>query len=137
MSDRDTNHCPGHGTLLAAGPASSSYMVLGTDTTIHVPRDVAICPYCEASLVLQVTGWGQLDDGTWAASLIDLDCVSEPDMPEDDDDPRIEEWEGWMEGHSYMPYLHWLPVEDRVLYWLNRLFRWRLPDRNGGADGND
>jgi len=95
---------------------------------IRVPREVAVCPYCTepTPLVARMVGWEEANRrrGLWRVSEIELECTSEPELF--DDEPRMavrDEWEEWMNIHSYMPYLYWLPVDLRVLSWINELYR--------------
>jgi hypothetical protein len=83
-------------------------------TPIPVPREVAVCPICEADIVVgEVTEW-ECESG--AAVTISVDCTTEPDIDGD-------EWEGWFSHHWSMPYVDWLPVENRVLEWFRQNFR--------------
>jgi hypothetical protein len=77
---------------------------------LELPRP---CPICGARVYLhKVTEWG-CDDGEIIG--IEYDCETEPDI----DSP---EWEDWHQGHYAMPYVDWLPWENRMISWLNRKY---------------
>lgn len=90
-----------------------------------VPSEVAVCPYCGDRLMAQCEQWGQDDDGTWVADGLHLDCVSEPDL-DDDDEASLEKWNDWLDQHTYMPYVYWLPVDLKVTAWVNKHFRFKM-----------
>lgn len=95
--------------------------------TLCVPRDVAVCPYCDGDLIAQPTAWTLDDDGTWFASESGIDCVTEPDL-DDDDVSKCERWDEWTDSHSVMPYVYWLPVDLKVVDWLKKNYRWDCKD---------
>jgi hypothetical protein len=83
-------------------------------TPIPVPREVAVCPICDADIVVgEVTEW-ECESG--APVSIIVDCKTAPDLSAD-------EWQGWFLQHWSMPYVDWLPVKQRVLKWLRKNFR--------------
>jgi hypothetical protein len=83
-------------------------------TPIPVPREVAVCPICEADIeVEEVMEW-ECESGE--PMSIQVQCTTEPDIDGD-------EWWGWQRGHWSMPYVDWLPVENRVLEWFRQNFR--------------
>ena len=96
---------------------------------ICVPREIAVCPYCDepTTLVARPMAWEQ--DGkrrgvtVWKCSEFELDCTSEPELFEDMEDDRSDEWDEWMAAHSYMPYVYMLPIEIRVSKWINACYR--------------
>lgn len=73
------------------------------------------CPYCGGKLTASVNGWYQEPDG-WIADDVQLDCENDDEKHED---------------HCYMPYENWLPVEQRILRWINARYRWQLEGPNG------
>lgn len=83
------------------------------------------CPICGA--VVHLTGvveWGA-DDGE--IRHVEHECDTEPDIDSD-------EWPDWYAGHwRDMPYLYWLPWEQRMLRWLNRHYYY-CDDGEGGRD---
>lgn len=100
-----------------------------TDTIIEVPTSVAVCPYCGAPLIARPEAWTQEDDGSWSASESGLECLSEPEL--DDSDPHsVELWEDWLAEHTVMPYVFMLPVDVKVLAWINANYRFRFQDKH-------
>jgi hypothetical protein len=93
--------------------------LIDPDASIDIPADVAVCPYCGAALVARFTAWTEEDDGTWAASEVTVDCVSEPAIDGGN-------WESWYWQHSYMPYVYQLPVDMKVLEWINKTYRFKI-----------
>lgn len=77
------------------------------------------CPYCQGALTYHCEEWEQDDDGLWQAVLLLPDCDSEPDI-------ESREWSTWFRNHSYMPYLHQLPVDTKVKEYINNNFRFKL-----------
>lgn len=68
------------------------------------------CPYCGGRLTVSCNGWHQEPDG-WVADDLQLDCENDDEQHED---------------HCDLPYLHWLPVEQQLLKWINTHYRWDL-----------
>lgn len=69
----------------------------------------AKCPICGSKLLLDAgEGCEQDSNGEWIATEIDLQCTSEPDI-------ESQEWDDWHRWHYSMPYVDWLPLEQRVL----------------------
>lgn len=97
--------------------------VISKDATIDIPPSVAVCPYCGGKLVAQCEHWSQTDDGSWLAVHLELDCESEPEL-DDNDDASLERFDEWLAEHTYMPYVHMLPVETKVTAWVNKNYRW-------------
>ena len=77
----------------------------------------ARCPICGAGLTLDAGAGTELDEetGEWIATEIELDCESEPDIDSD-------EWEEWHRWHYRMPYVDWLPLEQRILNAVRRKY---------------
>jgi hypothetical protein len=75
-----------------------------------------LCPYCQGDLTYRCNGWEQDENGLWMADSFDMECSTEPDM-------ESEEWEDWMDNHSDMPYVHQLPVDERVKASINKHYR--------------
>lgn len=97
---------------------------------IYIPREIAVCPYCDGfqRLVARMSAWefGGRSHGIeiWKCSEIELECTSEPELLEDDQRMAVrDEWEEWMNAHSYMPYVYMLPIEIRVSKWINACYR--------------
>jgi hypothetical protein len=93
--------------------------LIETGKVIDVPPEVLRCPYCNERLSCQPTCWEQDDDGSWYASESGLECRSEPDIDSD-------EWAEWSAEHSEMPYVYWLPADEKVLAWLKGNFRFKV-----------
>lgn len=77
------------------------------------------CPIC--GKVVYLTGvdeWGADPGHEGEIVGATFDCETEPDIDSDG-------WEEWHRGHYRMPYVYWLPWEDRAIEWLNSRFRWR------------
>lgn len=92
------------------------------DADIRIPASVAVCPICGSEVVVEIEAWEQNDDGSWQAgeSGTYCNCITEPDMDGD-------EWEDWFRGHWSMPYVDWLPVDEKVKAWLDRHYRFAVP----------
>ncbi len=84
--------------------------------SLPIPESVAVCPICGAKLVAQFQCWQERDDKTWEAAEIDLNCVTEPDI-----DSR--QWWPWHRRHYAMPYVDWLPLDVKLLAWVNENYR--------------
>lgn len=80
---------------------------------VEVPARVAVCPYCDARLSAQATAWEQLRSGRWVPEEIMTFCASEPPIDSD-------EWEKWWDIHRVMPYVYQLPVDEKILAWMQR-----------------
>jgi len=81
---------------------------------LTLPMDKLACPMCWSSVILtQVLCWGT-DSGEILEA--EYDCDTEPDMDS-------EEWDDWFRGHhERMPYVYWLPFQQRLLTWLNETY---------------
>jgi len=103
------------------------------DEIINVPPEIAVCPYCGGKLTVQLDTWVQLDDGAWGVGeTAHVECESEPDIPEDDDDMNAwDESDEWDESHSAMPYVYLLPVEIKVAKWINANYRFDMETNRG------
>lgn len=92
---------------------------IDADQIISIRHDIAVCPYCNAPLyVTSIPGMSE-DDHGWKADEIELTCGSEPHLESD-------EWGEWLKQHSFEPYVNQLPVEMKVIEWLNRHFRFAI-----------
>lgn len=82
---------------------------------IDVPRKVATCPICDAKIVVDEVHEWECESGKPVG--ISVDCVTRPDIDS-------EEWPDWFNHHwRNMPYVYWLPVEQRVLQWFQKHYR--------------
>lgn len=95
------------------------------DAVVRVPwpeaRDPlkikARCPICDGALWLNAGEGLELDEATgqWIATEVNLDCENEPDIESD-------EWYEWHRWHYSMPYVDWLPLEQRILSAVRRKY---------------
>jgi len=93
--------------------------ILEEDTYLEVPEEIAVCPICKAKLFVYCEHWEEHPDGAWIAASINMECETEPDIDSED-------WNDWFSGHYSMPYVDWLPVEQKLLVWINKNYRWHL-----------
>ena len=76
---------------------------------IPIPLDVAKCPVCGKQLTVNPSGWRETGGMAWACDSFETSC---PDMDEESHD------------YSYqMPYVYWLPVDDKIEKWLFENYR--------------
>lgn len=86
-----------------------------------IPASVAVCPKCEAQLVIEeITDWEDetgrvLKDGFY------LNCGSEPEFNSG--------WQEWHDWHWSMPYVDRLPVTAVVYKWFDERYRIGEEDR--------
>ena len=91
---------------------------------IMVPTDIQDCPYCGDNVDIQVEDWTEESPGVWIAESGSLSCSAEPEIDS-------QKWEEHQNEHSYMPYVHWLPAETKVIQWLNSKYRFmKDPETN-------
>lgn len=95
--------------------------LLKTDAVLPVPPEVGKCPYCGGKVFVQFDQWSENDDLTWSASDLAVTCETEPDIDSD-------EFEEWLESHSEMPYVYMLPLEMRLMKWINERYRFDLSE---------
>ena len=104
------------------GPLQINYQhLIGAESLIQIPTTIAVCPYCGGRLQASFTAWEEDANGGMKAIEMDLDCETEPPLESGD-------WEDWTRQHSQMPYVYMLPVHDRVLKWINKRFRFEMPE---------
>lgn len=83
---------------------------------LEIPLDVEKCPYCDAQLyIAEIDEYSKNDDGTICVRAR-IDCTAEPELEDKS------AWEDWIDWHSQMPYVYWLPVEQDVNAWLKRTY---------------
>lgn len=112
---------------IITGPCQVIYRhLIGPNSVIEIPASVALCPYCNGILQASFLAWEEDDDGDVKVIEMDLDCKTEPPLESGD-------WEDWTRWHSQMPYVYMLPVHDRVLKWINKRFRFEMPDASQKA----
>jgi hypothetical protein len=75
-------------------------------STITIPANVSTCPECGAAVFVDIYEITQADNNEdWKlnedGSGFHLQCVQEDD------------------SHYQMPYVDWLPLEPRIIRWIN------------------
>lgn len=83
------------------------------------PADVAVCPICGAPVIVNFDEW-KTETGMVTKAGFHINCKDEPEMEWQD------EWNDWFYGHWSMPYMDWLPLENRLYKWFTA--RYRLAD---------
>ena len=108
--------------------------ILQPGDVIKIPAEVAVCPICGSALVARPswpcnlgcswagcpchTGW-LLVKGQWQIESCNIDCETGPDIED-------EQWWPWAAGHYSQPYIDWLPVEKKVVDWINENYRFEV-----------
>ena len=74
---------------------------------IDIPAAVAICPECGGLITVEVYETEQDDEtGNWMLSElgsgVHVTCVDDDETP-----------------HYNMPYVDWLPIEPKIIKWIN------------------
>lgn len=87
----------------------------------EIPKEVAVCPICEAHLVIEDIDEWEAVTGRVTENGFTITCVTQPDLDDDD-------YEDWFRGHYAMPYVYWLSVEMKVYRWFDGHYRLALPD---------
>lgn len=84
---------------------SSELKVVGHDAEF---RFEGACPYCGGDLIYRIDGGYEDTEnpGLWIPE-VSSECVTSPDLDSD-------EFDEWLEAHSVMPYVHQLPVDQRI-----------------------
>lgn len=90
------------------------------DHIFNIPREVAICPYCEAEIFASFDRWEMIDDGSWVGRGVHFDCASEP---ENTDSAK---WRVYVNEHTYMPYVYRLPVAIKIERWVAENYRFDM-----------
>jgi hypothetical protein len=87
--------------------------VWGDRSIVDVPKDIAICPECGASIRVDVYEIEQLENGHWGVdqlgSGVHIWCAAD-----EAGESNI--------GHYNMPYVDWLPLDKPVIDWLNKTY---------------
>ena len=102
-----------------------TFSLLSPDAVLDVPVEVAVCPYCGAKLTVQFEAWEETEDGSWIASGFNLECTAEPELTEDGES-TTDAWDEWLNWHTQMPYVYWLPCEQFVADWVNKRYRFKV-----------
>ena len=100
----------------------SGHALLSPQAVLHVPTDVAVCPYCGAALRVTFGYWQQQEDGSWTARDVQAECAAQPTTDG-------EKWRDWAERHSCLPYIHQVPVDTAVERWVNTYYRFVLEEQ--------
>lgn len=93
---------------------------------LEVPKNIQDCPYCGDPLwISSIDEWSEGEDGNGPIQVehIMLDCKSESSM-------CLKKWEEWNHWHSQMPYVYWMPAEEKVIDWLNQNFDFAQSNRD-------
>ncbi len=98
---------------------------VSTTAKIPIPAHIAICPACDAPLIARTEAWNQLDDETWIAEEVYLSCAWEESLSQSGELP---EFELTHKQASDMPYVHWLPVSEKVKAFVNENYRFNMDD---------
>ncbi len=81
------------------------------DPNVIVPKEVAVCPECGASVEVEVVEIQEANDGKWRVSDdgsgLHIMCSEETD---------------W---HYRQPYIDWLPLDDKIVEWLNGVYEFQ------------
>lgn len=88
-----------------------------------VPRDVAVCPICDAGLIIEDIDEWESETGRVTYCGLHVACSKAPEIDS-------KGWLEWFKWHYNMPYVDWLPVDDVVYRWFNKHYRYD----DGGSD---
>lgn len=97
------------------------YKVIKDASGIVLP-DSFKCPICGAKVVIDdMDEREQNDDGTWQVSEcgLHITCETEPEIEDD-------AFDDWLNVHFSMPYVDWMPLEERVRAWINSHYRFEV-----------
>ena len=88
---------------------------------VMVPQDKEftfkkLCPYCQGNLTYTADSWEEDDNGLWVGDHYDMRCSTEPELDS-------EEWDDWFQSHCEMPYVYQLPVDEKVIKYINSKYR--------------
>lgn len=98
----------------------STKTVIPSRHIFEIPREIAVCSYCNANLLASCHAWIESEtcDG-WIADGLFVDCESDPGFGDDG-------WDSFMDSHSDLPYVYWLPVHQKIEHWINSNYRFDL-----------
>ena len=103
---------------------SPSIKIVQCEELIHIPPWLARCPYCGGLLVAQPESWIESSKpGLWVAEFANTQCTTEPTIDEIEGD--YDDWIEWINQHTVMPYVYWLPVDQRITKWLAHHYRFK------------
>lgn len=80
------------------------------------------CPICGKNVYLYHVDEWETESGK--VVHFEMECESEPPMPDLESEVFNDEWDDWFNGHYSMPYVDWMPYEYRMLDWLNQRYRY-------------
>ena len=86
------------------------------DLPIKIPKSVAVCPKCDAAIIVEDIDEWETDTGKVTRCGLHITCENAPDIDSD-------EWKDWFNWHWSMPYVDWLPLYPVVLRWFNKHYR--------------
>ena len=86
------------------------------DLPIFVPESIAVCPVCGKEIIIEDVDEWDAENGCVTETGLHFTCSTEPDIDSED-------WDRWFNIHYNMPYVDWLPLQDRVWMWFNANFR--------------
>ena len=112
LTENQSNEAPQ--PILRVGAVIGGFSIVPQDKKFKFKK---LCPYCKGDLTYTANEWEQDDNGLWMADSFDMDCSTVPDMEDED------EWNDWFNIHSEMPYVHQLPVDERVKEFINSKYR--------------
>lgn len=84
----------------------------GMFSSCIVPKLIAVCPCCDAGLVIEATGWSK-ENGFYLPNEISVECNRDIECYEENENSM--QWR--------MPYVYWLPVEDKCKKWLYSMLK--------------
>lgn len=96
-----------------------AYEYFDRDNPPEIPESIAVCPKCEAGLIIDDIDEYDPDTGQVTEAGFHINCSTVPDP----DSKGVDEWWNW---HFDMPYVDWLPVKKRVYTWFDSRYRLRL-----------
>lgn len=88
-----------------------------------IPRSIAVCPICEADLILDCDEW-EYDEKDNSLILpsecgLHVNCTREPDI---EDNPK--KWDRWHRRHWDTPYADgWFEIQADVYEWVKANYR--------------
>lgn len=98
----------------------SEFIILKSTDIIDIPASVATCPYCGGKLHAWLESWTEDENSEDLCTISDEGCHLDCQKI---DEVEIDEY---IDTHTYMPYVYWLPVENVVSKWIAKHYRWRL-----------
>ena len=79
-----------------------------------------LCPYCGGDMIFQATSFIKHPSKQfWKADSLEGDCVTAPDFESSD-------FYDWLYQHSYMPYVHMLPIQIKVEKYISENYRFKF-----------